>query len=258
MDGRPRPTLSQDHSPDREDIDGDIEELWEDCFRYKQASTHQTEGRHPKRQTRILSAANQLPINFPMLCQSGNLKTKSTVLDSKLQKVQQLFLTAATHRSRRHRTSFCHWPRQMYPAFQNSSWMLLDANVKLNAKRRELIHLELSEAYKPLYSGEADLTLSALLFGDNLPSPKKSKELRDTHRLGLNTRTEDEQVDNREVSKSASQVTLLLVGGRLALFAHNWKNITSDPWMLDAIQHYHIIKFNSLLVQTSFKSCSII
>ena len=35
----------------------------------------------------------------------------------------------------------------------------------------------------------------------------------------------------------------------MALFAHNWRSITSDPWLLDAIQHYHI-EFDSFPVQT--------
>ena len=30
------------------------------------------------------------------------------------------------------------------------------------------------------------------------------------------------------------------MGGRLAQFADKWKLITSDQWVLDAIQHHHI------------------
>ena len=48
-----------------------------------------------------------------------------------------------------------------------------------------------------------------------------------------------------------SQSTFLpVVGGRLAQFADNWKLITSDKWVLDAIKHHHI-EFDELPSQIS-------
>lgn len=30
------------------------------------------------------------------------------------------------------------------------------------------------------------------------------------------------------------------VGGRLALFAHNWQCLTRDPWVLETVRGYHL------------------
>ena len=132
-------------------------------------------------------AISQCRVN-PEICPI--LKTDSRVLDSKLQKDQQLFLTAATPITRAA-------DELLSPATADVSCILkliLDAiaflgaaNVELNSKRRELIRPELSKAYKPLCSEEDDAKPSALLFGDNLP--QRCKELRDTHKMVLGTRS---------------------------------------------------------------------
>ena len=204
MDGRP----CHKTTPDREDIDWDIEELIQlepdsgGLREFTNMINHQSEQVGNPVGEKIASVINKL---LRVKLKDDTLKDNKNLIHS--QPIANQFPNAVSiwkfedqiygsgfkttegpttlpykqpYRSRRHRTSFCHWPRQMYPAFQNSSWMQLDANVKLNAKQRELIHLELSQAYKPLYSGEADLTLSALLFGDNLPSPKNVRSF-ETH-----------------------------------------------------------------------------
>ena len=225
MEARPRPTPSPQLSAvvDGEDIDRDIFDLVQlvepdsgVLGEFTDLVNHQTERVGEPVGEKLASVLNKLlrvklkddtlkvkldSYSRPANCQAISqcrvnpeiwpiLKTDSRVLDSKLQKVQQLFLTAATPLARAA-------DELLSPAtadVSRISKLILDAiaflgaaNVELNTKRRELIRPELNQAYKSLCSEDTDAKPSALLFGDNLP--QRCKELRDTHRLGLGTRS---------------------------------------------------------------------
>ncbi|XP_072180262.1 uncharacterized protein [Diadema setosum] len=117
------------------------------------------------------------------------LKTETRVTDSKLQKVQTLFLTATTPLAR----AADELLSQNTTHSSRAAKLILDgialigaANVELNAKRRDFIRPELSPAFRPLCSEDIAQKPSTFLFGDDLP--QKCKELRDTEKLGLSVR----------------------------------------------------------------------
>lgn len=89
-------------------------------------------------------------------------KTETKVIDSKLQKAQQLFLTVGS------------WSdmsgHELAKLILDSIISIGSANEKLNMKRQDLIRPELNATFRPLFSGETDKQASGVLFG-NKPSP---------------------------------------------------------------------------------------
>ena len=126
--------------------------------------------------------------------------------------------------------------------------LLANANTELNVRRREALRPELHASYR--YLCALSNPIWSELFGDDLP--KAVKDITDTKRITSKLQRDKEE-ENPKVSAlnpkstqhpnsevSATQNVCIKVAGRLKDFLSEWKLITTDPKILDMVQHCHL------------------